>query len=75
MARAAYSYFRFLAAFPAFDAEPNGEERGTILSFPLPDLGFFFSRLPLDMVSPSALPAPGRANWRQITVKLGFNRE
>ena len=43
------AYLRFPAALPAFDAAPNGVAASTGFTLFLSALGFFFSRLPLDI--------------------------
>ena len=43
------TYLRFPAALPAFDAAPNGVAASMGFSLLLSALGFFFSRLPLDI--------------------------
>ena len=43
------AYLRFPAAFPALEAAPNGVAAATGIALLLSALGFFFSRLPLDI--------------------------
>jgi hypothetical protein len=45
-------YFRFPAAFPAFDAAPKGVDAGMSFAFVFSCFGFFFSRFPLLIVAP-----------------------
>jgi len=68
------AYLCFPAAFPALEAAPNGEAIAASFTLLLSALGFFFSRLPLDIClsfCADSQPADGPYAFRGVSVGKG----
>src|SRR4051812_9715736 len=63
-------YLRFPAAFPALDAAPNGLRAAAGCALFLSALGFFFSRLPLDICRSPVVPVHARRQTIRLSSRM-----